>query len=221
MSTATLTRGAAAIAAPKNYISFSNSKLKADKIFTWGIPAYRSASGMVTCPNAGECLKGCYARQGFYVMPSVAIAQEARLALALSPQFVAVIDAEIKRRKISRMRIHDAGDFFSIAYTNAWLEIIRLNPGTKFYAYTKMVKFFKAREKLLPANFHVIYSEGGTQDNAIDCDSDRHSRVFPSVQELRKAKYSDASERDYPSLLGKRLIGLVYHGAPSRAWVTA
>lgn len=204
----------------KNYISNSNSKLAQDQIFTWGIPAYESKTGLRTCPNAGECLKGCYARQGFYVMPSVSVAQEARLALALSPDFVAKIDAEIKRRGIKRLRIHDSGDFFSVDYTNKWLEVIRRNPGTRFYAYTKMVSFFKARQALLPQNFHVIYSEWGTKDQRIDTTKDSHSRVFASLAELKSAKYSDAHKRDYPSLMGKQKIGLVYHGAPSRAWNT-
>lgn len=204
-----------------NFLSDSNSKLNVDGIFTWGIPAYRSKSGMVTCPNAGACLTGCYARQGFYVMPSVAKKQEERLALALSPAFVETISAEIKRRDIRRVRVHDAGDFFSVAYTNAWLEIMRQNPDTRFYAYTKMVSFFKARAKLLPPNFHVVFSEGGTQGARIDTETDRHSRVFSSASELRKAKYSDAHKRDMPALLGKLRVGLVYHGAPSRSWATA
>lgn len=204
----------------KNYLSNSNSKLKLDSIFTWGIPAGESKTGLKTCPNAGACARGCYAMQGFYVMPNVAAAQEERLALALSPAFVETIDAEIKRRKVKRLRIHDSGDFFSVNYTNAWLEIIRRNPSVRFYAYTKMVSFFKARMALLPENFHVIFSEGGTQDSKIDQETDRHSRVFASVSELRAAGYSDAHKRDRPSLMGQQKIGLVYHGAPSRAWNT-
>lgn len=226
----------------KNYLSFSNSKLKRDGIFTWGLPAgkytvtdrfleelktlnvkneYKPGDIIVTCPNAGLCASGCYAMQAFYVMPSVKRAQETRLALSLSDAFVDTIDAEIKRRGIKRLRIHDSADFFSLAYTNQWIEVMRRNPGTKFYAYTKMVTFFKARQALLPANFHVVYSQGGTQDAKIDISTDRHSAVFGSLAELKRAKYSDASKRDLPTFQGKQRIGLVYHGAPSRQWRTA
>lgn len=204
----------------KNYLSLSNSKLKKDNIFTWGIPAYKSESGMITCPNAGECLKGCYARQGFYVMPTVRQAQEARLELSLTDNFVSVMDAEIKRRKVKRLRIHDSGDFFSVDYLNKWLNIMHLNPNVVFYAYTKMVKLFKAKQKLLPANFHVIYSEGGTQDKAINQATDRHSRVFETLKQLRQAKYSNAYVSDKAAMQGKQYIGLVYHGAPSKQWNT-
>jgi hypothetical protein len=233
-----------------NYLSNSNSKLAKDKIFTFGIPAgkytvterfvqllgnqaheYKPGDVIVTCPNAGACSVGCYAMQGFYVMPSVKRAQEERLAAIVSScldlkngkraAFIDAIDAEIKRRKVTRLRIHDSGDFFNAQYTSMWLTIARNNPHVKFYAYTKMVSFFKARAALLPANFHVIYSEGGTQDKKINQETDRHSRVFATVKELKKAKYSDAHERDYPALAGKLRVGLVYHGAPSRQWVTA
>lgn len=206
----------------KNYLSFSNSKLKKDKIFTFGIPAGYSATGIKTCPNAGKCLEGCYARRGFYVMPSVKKAQEERLNLFLDTPglFVLTISAEIKARSVKRLRIHDSGDFFNLAYFNAWLEIARRNPKTKFYAYTKMVTFFKSRAALLPKNFHVIFSEGGTQDHKIK-ETDKHSRVFDSLENLKKAGYSNAYKSDLPALQGKQKIGLVYHGAPSRQWVTA
>lgn len=205
----------------KNYLSNSNSKLRQNKIFTWGIPAGQSKTGANTCPNKGQCASGCYAMQGFYVMPNVALAQEQRLALSLTPEFVDTIDAEIKRRKVTRMRIHDSGDFFSVGYTNSWLEIIRRNPKVKFYAYTKMVTFFQAREALLPKNFHVIYSTGGTQDSKIRKDTDRHSVVFTSESEMKLSGYSDTFKSDYSALIGRQKIGLVYHGNSSKAWATA
>ncbi len=205
-----------------NYLSFSNSKLKADNIYTFGIPAGQSKSGINTCPGKGTCATGCYAMQGFYVMPNVAKKQEERLALALQPSlFVSTINAEIERRKVTRVRIHDSGDFFSLGYFNSWLSIIQSNPNVTFYAYTKMVRFFKARESLMPKNFHVIYSEGGTQDALIDQQRDKHSRVFPSESALKRAKYSNAAHSDRPSIQGKQRIGLVYHGHNSKAWATA
>jgi hypothetical protein len=37
-------------------------------VFNFGIPAFRSVTGMITCPAAGVCGKrgGCYALQGPY-----------------------------------------------------------------------------------------------------------------------------------------------------------
>lgn len=206
-----------------NYLSNNNSKLRKNNIYSWGIPAGESKSGIKTCPNAGLCATGCYAMQGFYIMPSVSKAQEARLKLAESDLFIDAIDDEIKRRGVKRLRIHDSGDFYNGKYLMKWIEIINRNPQTKFYAYTKMIKLFKGWENQsrLPSNFHVIYSTGGTQDSAIDFENDRHTKVFSSLKELKQAGYSNAYKDDYAAFSGKNKIGLVYHGYKSTAWRTA
>ena len=46
-----------------------NSKLKKTskklgvRVFNFGIPAYKSASGKLTCPMADACVKFCYAKK--------------------------------------------------------------------------------------------------------------------------------------------------------------
>lgn len=46
-----------------------NSKIKKTskklevRLFNFGIPAYKSASGKITCPFAGDCVKFCYAKK--------------------------------------------------------------------------------------------------------------------------------------------------------------
>lgn len=115
---------------------------------------------------------------------------------------------------MERVRIHDSGDFFDTEYIHAWLSIMRANPETQFYAYTKMISVFKyyAKRGILPANFTVIYSYGGTQDKLIDKAVDRHSWVFPSLYALRKARYAAANVNDAVALGKNPRIGLVYHG---------
>ncbi len=203
----------------QNYLT-QNSKIKAMsgvKTFNFGIPAYRAASGFVTCPYAGTCASGCYAQQGAYVWGNVKPAFERRLDLTKSPAFVTIIDAEIKRRKIARVRIHDSGDFYSPQYLEKWLEIIRRNPLTSFYAYSKSIPFFMRVE--MPDNFQVIFSEGGKLDDWIK-PTDRHSRVFTSLAELQKAGYADASKDDSNATGKNKRVGLIYHGAKSKAWNT-
>lgn len=203
----------------KNYLSNNNSKLAKSGIFAWGIPAGQSASGKITCPGAGTCKTGCYALQGFFVMPVVKAAQEARLTLSQSAEFIDVIDAEIKRRKVKKLRIHDSGDFYTLTYLRYWIEIMRLNPEVQFYAYTKMVPMFKSYVcPTLPANFTVIFSFGGKWDNFIDASVDRHSAVFESLEALTEAGYADAHADDTQALTDNHRVGLVYHGAKSKAW---
>jgi len=203
----------------KNYLTQNAkmAKMSGVKTFNWGIPAYKSAGGFKTCPWAGECAKGCYARQGAYVWSNVSQAFEARLALARSRDFVNTIDAEIKRRKIKRLRIHDSGDFFSPKYRDDWFLIMKANEGTEFYAYTKAIPLFTGID--LPSNFKLVYSEGGKLDHLIKA-TDRHSRVFPDLNTLKAAGYADTSKDDSVALGDNHRIGLIYHGSKGKAWST-
>lgn len=100
-----------------------NSKMKKAgvKTYNFGLPAFRSADGMVTCPNAKHCVKECYARAGRYHMPNVKAKQESSLAIAQNAAvFYMVMSEEIKnlesrankRGEKLAIRIHDSGDFF-------------------------------------------------------------------------------------------------------------
>lgn len=54
---------------------------------------------------------------------------------------------------ITMMRIHEAGDFYDQEYADKWDFVIRHNPDTLFYAYTKSP--FKPK---IRANFNAIES---------------------------------------------------------------
>lgn len=196
-------------------------------VFNFGLPAYRSSTGLITCPAAGACKTGCYATQGAYVWSNVAAAFEARLQATLSGDFADLMIAEIaiklktaiRQQKQLVIRIHDSGDFYSPEYLRKWDYIIEQFPTVKFYAYTKQVKLFRNYKK--PDNFMLIFSEGGIFDGLIDQTRDRHSRVFGSREELLAAGYADASEDDMVAALGdSHKIGLIYHGAKSKSWTT-
>lgn len=203
----------------KNYLS-TNDKLKRDGIYSFGIPAYKAADGSITCPGALNCIKGCYARTGRYRMPNVIKAQEARLELTKDPEmFIAVLDTEIRKKRVKIVRIHDSGDFYSLEYLKAWFAVMQLNSTVRFYAYTKNIPLFQGLK--LPANFTCIFSEGGRFDMLINRDTDRHSRIFSSLRELRAAKYVNTTTHDKNAYMSKsNRIGLVYHGGKAKAWTT-
>ena len=191
-----------------------NSKIKKSKkrTFNFGIPAFKSASGMFTCPNAGACAKGCYALAGAYRFSNVAKTFEARLAVTLSNDFVDAMLKEIDDCRAERIRIHDSGDFYSEEYLDKWVSIMQARPNVEFYAYTKMVSMFKKRLNSLPKNFKLVFSFGGTEDKLIDVSKDRHSLVFENETDLKQAGYANASEQDDIALGKNPKIGLVYHG---------
>ena len=106
------------------------------------------------------------------------------------------------------IRIHDSGDFFSQDYLNLWTSIAGANPEILFYAYTKEVAMVSTR--LLPRNFRIIYSMGGLQDHLINTETDRHADVFPTMEALLAAGYTDQSASDLLAvLLETNKVGIV------------
>ena len=204
-----------------------NSKMKKSSqngitVVNWTIPAFMSQTGIKTCPNAGLCAIGCYARQGAYMFGNVKIAHEAKLELTQTDTFVLDMMAEInlwlskRSTKHLKVRIHDAGDFYSLEYLNRWIEIMshfENDSRVSFYAYTKQVQMFQNEAKRIPANFRVIFSFGGKQDNLIQLDTDFHAKVFETMDQLETAGYQNGTDDDMVAATGKsNKIGLVYHG---------
>jgi len=132
-----------------NSLLTQNSKLKKTskvlglKVFNFGIPAYKSASGKLTCPMADECVKFCYAKKGAYTWGNVKPAFERRYELTKTSDFIVEMNAEIQKRKPQYVRVHDSGDYYSREYLQKWIEIAIQNPDVRFYSYTNMVELFK------------------------------------------------------------------------------
>jgi len=94
--------------------------------------------------------------------------------------------------------LHDAGDFFSDEYLNAWLRICCNRPNVNFYAYTKEIRRFRRLvEPDPPPNFRWVYSYGGTDDRLLDADIDRVASTVdrlaisnPLVDQFRRGRRS-------------------------------
>lgn len=172
----------------------NTSKILGVRVFNFGIPAYKSASGKITCPFADKCVKFCYARKGAYIWSNVKPAFEKRYELSKTDDFVPVMLYEIQRKRPDYVRVHDSGDYYSKTYLNKWLQIASLAPDTKFYSYTNSVQMFLDIE--LPDNFDIIFSDSGKQVGLIDQKIHRHTRIFDSLDDLTKAGYVNASKKD-------------------------
>ena len=149
-----------------------NTKLKKTskalglRVFNFGIPAYKSASGKLTCPMADACVKFCYAKKGAYVWSNVQPAFEKRYQLSKTDDFVDAMNFDILKKKPDYVRVHDSGDYYSKAYLNKWIQIANDNPNVKFYSYTNMVDMMLKTS--LPDNYDIIFSDSGKQKNLID-----------------------------------------------------
>ena len=195
-----------------------NSKLKKTskhfglRIFNFGIPAYKSSSGKLTCPMALECVKFCYAKKGAYVWSNVKPAFERRYELTKTDKFVDAMNSEIRKKKADYVRVHDSGDYYSPAYLKKWIEIAIHNPNVRFYSYTNMIKMFL--ETKLPDNYNIIFSDSGKQKHLINERKHRHTKIFSTISDLNNAGYTDASNYDlYATRWYNRTnrVGLVFH----------
>ena len=163
-----------------------NSKLKKTskelgvRVFNFGIPAYKSASGKLTCPMAKDCIKFCYAKKGAYIWSNVKPAFEKRYELSKTDQFIDAMNAEIKRKKPDYVRVHDSGDYYSKAYLQKWITVAIHNPDVKFYSYTNMVDLVHKTD--LPDNYDIIFSNAGKQTHMIDYEQDRFTKIRTRVE---------------------------------------
>jgi hypothetical protein len=206
----------------ENLLGTGNSKLlktakKFDvKINNFSIPAGNDKkSGKITCPFAGSCIKLCYAKKGAYRWGNVERALTRRYESSKQENFVDRITWELSRIKKNKqvyIRIHDSGDFYSPAYFNKWVEIAIQNRDVRFYAYTKSHSFI--RSKFIPYNMDLIFSLGSTNDELIDQENERHSKIFYSAEEMIDQGYTDASEYDLLAtkwFTENNKIGLIIH----------
>jgi hypothetical protein len=206
----------------KYMLTNGNRELRADGIFTWTLPALAAklstGKNMLVCPSAGVCAQLCYARSGTYNFSNVKKAHVRNLESILdNPQaWKTQLTDELKAKRYQggkSVRIHDSGDFFSEEYFLLWLDIAKENPNVFFYAYTKEVAMVKKHQ--LPDNFVIIFSMGGTQDYLVDKEKDRHADVFPSIEALEEAGYSDQEASDLlAATLPTTKIGIVVNNIP-------
>jgi hypothetical protein len=195
-----------------------NSKLKKTskalslRVFNFGIPAYKSVSGKLTCPMADECVKFCYAKKGAYIWGNVKPAFEKRYELSKTDDFISAMNAEIQSKKPDYVRVHDSGDYYSKAYLDKWIEIAIHNPNVRFYSYTNMIEMFLNTS--LPDNYDIIFSDSGKQKSLINPLKHRHTKIFSTSFALQEAGYTDASSVDLMATKwfnNTNKVGLIFH----------
>lgn len=204
----------------KNIIT-QNSKLKETskklglRVFNFGITAYKTKSGKITCPFAGGCVKFCYAKKGAYIWSNVAKVFEQRYQLTKSENFIHIMKQEITKKRVDFLRVHDSGDFYSNKYFLDWMQIAKSLPNVKFYAYTNSIQIVKNNKNNIPENFDFIFSDSGKQVNLINKNKDRHTKIFKTENELLEAGYINASKIDLNSTKfinpDNKKVGLIYH----------
>ena len=113
----------------------------------WNLPA------VTTCPFAtAHCRESCYARKAERFYPQTLPARERNYQATLEPDFsekmIFTLETEITSRKnsgkLTIVRIHESGDFYSTEYVEKWLKVCRHfadNLNVVFLAYTKSIPY--------------------------------------------------------------------------------
>jgi hypothetical protein len=109
-----------------------------------------------TCPNATPfCSHYCYARKAEDLYLNSRISRARNLQASLKSNFVPRMVREIRDRGISRVRIHESGDFYNQKYLWKWLDIAWVLPKVKFWVYTRS---FHLRFSTKPKNLTLFWS---------------------------------------------------------------
>ena len=88
---------------------------------------------------------------------------------------------QYETKKIKKVRIHSSGDFFNMAYLDAWLAVAKIKPHLKFYFYSKSLNLFL--NKKLGKNVFLTASYGGLYDHLIKDNFKRYAVVVYSKSE--------------------------------------
>jgi hypothetical protein len=200
-----------------------NANLRRDHIYAWTLPALTaqlpSGKNFVTCPAAGVCARLCFARTGSYRYANVRAAHLRNLLLTLEdlPGFEQQMTQEVQHRRYqgAHVRVHDAGDFYSDAYLQAWLRIAASAPGVSFYCYTKEIRRFLRLVEggQAPPNFRWCYSLGGREDHLIPPGA-RIADVFPDEESITEAGYSSQAASDLLAVFGPPKVGMAANRIP-------
>ena len=116
----------------KSPIKLSRGNAKIYRALIWNLP------NGITCPGATElCKKVCYAKDSAVLYKDVSPYRLNNFKVAKRSDFADLMIDKLNRARINKVRIHESGDFFSQAYLNKWVKVIKSCPEKRFWAYTK------------------------------------------------------------------------------------
>jgi hypothetical protein len=128
-----------------------------------------------TCPGAGECIRNCYALQGFYIMndgKNLKLLNRLQMMMNHPEDYEKIAFMEAERfafeakqeGKELKIRWNDAGDFFSDAYFKIAVNVDKALKAKGYnsssYVYTKMGKYIKLGEE---EGIKTVFSSGATE----------------------------------------------------------
>ena len=191
------------LAMTNNTLNFTlgNAKLARDTAIL-SLPAGHTCPFAKDCRSCSDRITGkikdgphtqfrCYATGAEALFPNIRRSrwrnfeaiQQAKTTIGIANL---IEQALIVKRNIKLVRFHQSGDFFSQAYFDAWLTVALNHPEWIVYGYTKALPYWVKRLHLIPPNFKLVASRGGTHDNLIEMFGLRSVRVVLSEREAKR-----------------------------------
>ena len=135
-----------------------------------------------------------------------------QIGVEYAAEQISVALNNFRTRKTKMVRIHESGDFFSLAYLQAWVKVAEANPTLKFYCYSKSLEIFQQFGLInLPSNFYLTASYGGKWDTLIDQGLfPRYAKVFMTEDDAQAAGLE--VDHDDSHCFGDGPFALLVHG---------
>jgi hypothetical protein len=112
------------------------------------------------------------------------------------------------------LRIHESGDYWCENYMKAWIMVAQSRPNQKFYSYTKSLGMWYHLRDMIPSNFYLTASYGGTLDYLIPKYPDVFKRVaYVVYTEDQAAELGLEIDHSDELCLGNKPFALLVHGS--------
>jgi hypothetical protein len=132
-----------------------------------------------------------------------------------APEEVAKV-LECLPRRAALVRVHTAGDFFSQAYFDGWLQFCRARPAVHFYAFTKSLPLWVRRLADIPPNLMLQASVGGKWDYLIVQHGLKSATVVSSAEDAKRRGLAIDTD-DRLAAYGTQPFALVENRAAAKA----
>ena len=94
----------------------------------------------------------------------------------------------------SHVRIHAAGDFFSQAYFDVWVDYCERHPSVEFWAYTKSLLYWINRVDKVPNNLILTASYGGRLDSLIERYNLKNVKIYSNYADVPADRLVDTND---------------------------
>ena len=214
----------------KAFLAFSHGNAKLKKRLIFSIPAGKTCPGALFCKSFAvlqddgkrkiqdgpETEFRCFAASSEVQYDAVynlrANNMELLMQSVIDGSMVDLIDESVqhhRKKNEDLVRVHEAGDFFSLGYLLAWIEVAKRNPDMTFYCFSKSLNLFIGLE--LPSNFYLTASKGGKYDYLIDEGYFPRYSVVVKTEEEAEALGLEI-DHDDSHCLGDKPFALLVHG---------